>query len=80
MLTEKEISYFNDQLKIQNLEIVESPEYWLLPDKNYQGYYTLKFRFMGIMVESVAVKTVVQWSTILCISMDKFIISVSGTN
>lgn len=77
MMSEKEIDYFNNELKSQNMEIVESPEYTLIPSDS-PGFYAVRFSFNGILMQSIALKTVREWSIELKIDINSFLISIQN--
>jgi len=77
MMSEKEIDYFNSELKSQNMQIVESPEYMLVPSQN-PGSYFLKFEHKGVIVQSMIVQSVREWSICLGLEVNCFIISIQN--
>ena len=77
MMSEKEIEYFNNELKSQNMQIVESPEYILIPSQN-PGSYFLRFEHIGVIVQSLIVRSVAEWSIYLGLDINCFIISIQN--
>lgn len=77
MMSEKEIDYFNSELKSQNMQIVESPEYSLIPSQN-SGDYFLRFEHNGVIVQSLIVRSVAEWSIYLGLDISCFIISIQN--
>jgi len=76
-MSTKEIEYFNGELRSQNLEITNTPEYLLIPSE-YSGYYSLKFTHNCIDMHSVSLKTVKEWSQALGIDSSKFLICIQS--
>ncbi|WP_433863157.1 hypothetical protein [Sphingobacterium thalpophilum] len=56
---------------------MERPEYRLVPT-GYPGKYCLRFDYNGIPMQSEAVRTVREWSSLLGIEISHFLITIAN--